>query len=87
MGRQKAYLQAGSKPKDLETARTANLKLNEHGQSLMFAAAGRPLNKGSAVFFCQIFQKHGLAVDASDNHHQTDSLQLPVEAMKIALIG
>ena len=29
------------------------------------------LNKGSADFFCQILQKRGLAVDASDNHHQT----------------
>ena len=75
MGRQKdafAYLQAGSKPKALETARAANSKqINEHGQSLMFAAAGRPLNKGSAELLCQILQKRGLAVDALDNHHQT----------------
>ena len=45
--------------------------MNEHGQSLMFAAAGRPLNKGSAELLCQILQKRGLAVDALDNHHQT----------------
>lgn len=66
------YLQAGSKPKALEIAQSADLRqMNEHGQSLMFAAAGRPLNKGSSELLCQILQKRGLAVDALDNHHQT----------------
>ena len=64
------YLQAGSKPKALEAARSADLRqMNEHGQNLMFAAAGR--NKGSAELFCQILQKRGLPVDALDDHHQT----------------
>lgn len=36
----------------IETAECADSKqINEHGQSLMFAVAGRPLNKGSAYFF------------------------------------
>ena len=61
-------LQAGSKPKALEVARSADLRqMNEHGQSLVFAAAGRPLNKGCAELLCQILQKRGLL----DNHHQT----------------
>ena len=64
--------QAGSKPKALEIAQSADLRqMNERGQSLMFAAAGRPLNKGSAELLCQILQKRGLAVDALDGHHQT----------------
>ena len=75
MGRLKdafTYLQAGSKPKALEIAQSADLRqMNERGQSLMFAAAGRPLNKGSAELLCQILQKRGLAVDALDGHHQT----------------
>ena len=70
MGRLKdafTYLQAGSKPKALEIAHSADLRqMNERGQSLMFAAAGRPLNKGSAELLCQILQKRGLAVDALD---------------------
>ena len=75
MGRLKdafTYLQAGSKPKALEIAQSADLRqMNQRGQSLMFAAAGRPLNKGSAELLCQILQKRGLAVDALDGHHQT----------------
>ena len=75
MGRQKdafTYLQAGSKPKALEIAQSADLRqMNERGQSLMFAAAGRPLSKGSAELLCQILQKRGLAVDALDGHNQT----------------
>ena len=75
MGRPKdafTYLQAGSKPKALEIAQSADLRqMNQRGQSLMFAAAGRPLNKGSAELLCQILQKRGLAVDALDGHHQT----------------
>eukprot|EP00435_Cladocopium_sp_Y103_P027280 s2433_g6.t1 len=67
------YLQAGSKCKALETAQYADLKqMNEHGQSLMFAAAGRRMkDKASAELLCQILQKRGLKVNTLDNHHQT----------------
>lgn len=75
MGRQKdafTWIQSGSKPKALEIAQYADLRqMNEHKQTLMFAAAGRPLNKGSAEILCQILQKRGLAVDTLDTHHQT----------------
>ena len=37
----------------------------------MFAAACRPVAKGSAELLCQILQKRGLAVDALDSNHQT----------------
>ena len=75
MGRQKdafAYLRAGSKAKALEIAQSADLSdMNESGQTLMFAAASRPVAKGSAELLCQILQKRGLAVDALDSNHQT----------------
>ena len=95
MGRQKdafTWLQTGSKPKALDIARPVDLRqMNEHGQTLMFAAAGRPNHKGSAELSCEVLQKRGLAVDTFDNHHQTPLFAAAREGnerlMKAAPIG
>ena len=56
----------------MEIAQTADLNVrNEHGQTLMFAAAGRPSMKGSAEVLCRMLQERGLAVDALDIYQQT----------------
>ena len=69
------YLQAGSKPKALEAARSADLRqMNEHGQNLMFAAAGR--NKGSAELICEILQNADCKWMLWTNTTKHHSLQL-----------
>ena len=67
-----SILLLGSKKKAMEIAQTADLNVrNEHGQTLMFAAAGRPSMKGSAEVLCRMLQERGLAVDALDIYQQT----------------
>ena len=67
-----SVLLLGSKKKAMEIAQTADLNVrNEHGQTLMFAAAGRPSMKGSAEVLCQMLQERGLNVDALDVYQQT----------------
>lgn len=67
-----SVLLLGSKKKAMEIAQTADLNVrNEHGQTLMFAAAGRPSMKGSAEVLCRMLQERGLDVDALDVYQQT----------------
>ncbi|CAK9033044.1 unnamed protein product [Durusdinium trenchii] len=63
---------SASKKKALEVAREANLEvLNQHGQTLMFAAAGRPSSKGGAEEICQVLEARGLDPSARDVYDQT----------------
>ncbi|CAJ1405239.1 unnamed protein product [Effrenium voratum] len=65
-------VQNGSKNKAMEVAWRADVSLrNSHGQSLMFAAAGRASNKGAALETCRILQKRGLEAYAVDRYNQT----------------
>ncbi|CAK8999783.1 Abnormal spindle-like microcephaly-associated protein-like [Durusdinium trenchii] len=45
--------------------------LNQHGQTLMFAAAGRPSSKGGAEEICQVLEARGLDPSARDVYDQT----------------